>query len=99
MEEVRGYVIWCGRWRRTSTPRQYLASQFWAFKAPAFENDEAAVAKGTLADMAHAFHVAFEVEEELERWGWEDIVWFRPCGLVEGGYGMRRFHDAGCWYG
>jgi hypothetical protein len=68
--------------RPTSATGKNLATQPWSFEASAFEDDGAAVAVGSRPDVSEGLHVAFEVEEELERWHWELVIWFRPLGVI-----------------
>jgi hypothetical protein len=40
-------------------------AQFWAFEASAFEDYGTAIAVPTISNASEAFHIAFEMEEEL----------------------------------
>lgn len=48
-----------------SPARQNGPAKFWAFEASSFEDYGAAIAMPTVSNVSEAFHVAFEVEEEL----------------------------------
>lgn len=63
---------------RTSTPRQNLAAQLRAFESAALEDYRATVTMRTRSDVAESLHVAFQMEEELQRWHWKDVVRSRP---------------------